>query len=94
MTDTQLSSVAQVRLAAPTQPVSTGVHVCVHGHFYQPPRENPYLEAVERQPGAAPFHDWNERILHECYRPNAFARILNDRGEVLHIVNNYEHISF
>ncbi|MEM6349576.1 MAG: DUF3536 domain-containing protein [Cyanobacteria bacterium P01_D01_bin.14] len=94
MTDTQLSSVAQVRLAAPTQPVSAGVHVCVHGHFYQPPRENPYLEAVERQPGAAPFHDWNERILHECYRPNAFARILNDRGEVLHIVNNYEHISF
>ncbi|MEO0540975.1 MAG: DUF3536 domain-containing protein [Cyanobacteria bacterium P01_A01_bin.105] len=94
MTNTHLSVVADARLMPPGQPISTGVHVCVHGHFYQPPRENPYLEAVERQPGAAPFHDWNERILHECYRPNAFARILNDRGEVLHVVNNYEHISF
>ncbi|MEO1591948.1 MAG: DUF3536 domain-containing protein [Cyanobacteria bacterium J06632_22] len=92
--DTHSTSVADVRHVLATQSVSTGVHVCVHGHFYQPPRENPYLEAVERQPSAAPFHDWNERILHECYRPNAFARILNDRGEVLHIVNNYEHISF
>ena len=94
MADTHLSSVAAVQPALSRPPVSTGVHVCVHGHFYQPPRENPYLEAVERQPSAAPFHDWNERILHECYRPNAFARILNDRGEVLHVVNNYEHISF
>jgi alpha-amylase/alpha-mannosidase (GH57 family) len=77
-----------------TDQVATAIYVCVHGHFYQPPRENPYLETVERQPSAAPFHDWNERILHECYRPNAFARIFNDRGEVLHIVNNYEQISF
>ncbi|MEO0458048.1 MAG: glycoside hydrolase, partial [Cyanobacteria bacterium P01_A01_bin.114] len=76
------------------QTVSTGVFVCIHGHFYQPPRENPYLESVERQPSAAPFHDWNERILYECYRPNAFARILSDQGEVLHIVNNYEYLSF
>ncbi|MEL7521654.1 MAG: DUF3536 domain-containing protein, partial [Cyanobacteria bacterium J06553_1] len=76
------------------QPVATGVHICVHGHFYQPPRENPALDVVGRQPSAAPFHDWNERILHESYRPNAFARILNDRGEVTRIVNNYEHISF
>lgn len=72
----------------------TGVYVTVHGHFYQPPRENPYLDAVERQPGAAPFHDWNERIHHECYRPNANARVLNDRGEVVGIVNNYEYLSF
>ena len=73
---------------------STGVYVTVHGHFYQPPRENPYLEAIERQPSAAPFHDWNERIHWECYRPNAFARVLNDRGEVVDIVNNYEYFSF
>lgn len=78
----------------PTQSVATGVYICVHGHFYQPPRENPSLDAVGRQSSAAPFHDWNERILHESYRPNAFARILNDQGEVASIVNNYEHISF
>ena len=73
---------------------ATGVCVAIHGHFYQPPRENPYLDAIERQPGAAPFHDWNERIYHECYRPNAFARICNDRGEVVGIANNYEYLSF
>jgi alpha-amylase/alpha-mannosidase (GH57 family) len=73
---------------------ATGVYVTIHGHFYQPPRENPYLDAIERQPGAAPFHDWNERIHNECYRPNAFARVLNDRGEVAGIVNNYEYLSF
>jgi alpha-amylase/alpha-mannosidase (GH57 family) len=73
---------------------ATGVYVTVHGHFYQPPRENPYLDAIERQPSAAPFHDWNERIHWECYRPNAFARVLNDRGEVTGIVNNYEYLSF
>jgi alpha-amylase/alpha-mannosidase (GH57 family) len=71
-----------------------GVYVTVHGHFYQPPRENPYLDAIERQPSAAPFHDWNERINWECYRPNAFARVLNDRGEVVGITNNYEYMSF
>lgn len=73
---------------------ATGVCVTVHGHFYQPPRENPYLDAIERQGSAHPFHDWNERIDKECYRPNAFARILNDRGEVTGIVNNYEYLSF
>jgi alpha-amylase/alpha-mannosidase (GH57 family) len=73
---------------------STGVYVTVHGHFYQPPRENPYLDAIERQPSATPFHDWNERIHWECYRPNAFARVLNDRGEVLSILNNFEYLSF
>jgi alpha-amylase/alpha-mannosidase (GH57 family) len=71
-----------------------GVYVTVHGHFYQPPRENPYLDAVERQSGAAPFHDWNERIHHECYRPNAFARVLDEWGDVVGIVNNYEYLSF
>ncbi|MGF2036794.1 MAG: DUF3536 domain-containing protein [Nostoc sp. CmiVER01] len=73
---------------------ANGVYVTVHGHFYQPPRENPYLDAIERQPSAAPFHDWNERIHWECYRPNAFARVLNDQGEVVGIVNNYEYFSF
>lgn len=73
---------------------ATGVYVTVHGHFYQPPRENPYLDAIERQPGAAPCHDWNEKILFECYRPNAFSRILNDRGEVVSITNNFAYLSF
>lgn len=72
----------------------SGVYITVHGHFYQPPRENPYLNTIERQPSAYPFHNWNERIYHECYRPNAFARILNDHGEVVDIVNNFEYLSF
>lgn len=74
--------------------IATGIYVTVHGHFYQPPRENPYLDAIERQPSASPFHDWNERIHHECYRPNAFARVLNDQGELLGIINNFEYLSF
>ncbi len=73
---------------------ATGVYVTVHGHFYQPPRENAYLDTIERQPSAEPYHDWNERIHYECYRPNAFARVLNDRAEVIGIVNNYEYLSF
>ena len=44
-------------------------HVCVHGHFYQPPRENPWTGAVDREISAAPFHDWNSRIVEECYGP-------------------------
>ncbi|MCG9893247.1 MAG: DUF3536 domain-containing protein [Thermosynechococcaceae cyanobacterium MS004] len=74
--------------------IAQGVYVTLHGHFYQPPRENPYLDAIERQPSAAPFHNWNERIYHECYRPNAFARILNEAGEVVEVVNNFEYLSF
>lgn len=73
---------------------ATGIYVTVHGHFYQPPRENPYLNAIERQPSASPYHDWNERIHYECYRPNAFARVLTDQGDLLGIVNNYEYLSF
>ena len=68
--------------------------VCIHGHFYQPPRENPWLEAVEPQSSAAPFHDWNERVTHECYRPNSSARILDPDGFIVRIVNNYESMSF
>ena len=65
-----------------------------HGHFYQPPRENPWLGVVERQDSARPYHDWNERIAAECYTPNAFARILDDSGLIIGIVNNYELMSF
>ncbi len=66
----------------------------IHGHFYQPPRENPWTELVEREPGASPFHDWNERIHAECYRPNAFSRISDTHGRVERVVNNYARFSF
>lgn len=69
-------------------------YVCFHGHFYQPPRDSPWLEIVEEQPSARPAHDWNERVTSECYRPNAHARILDGEGNVERIVDNYEHISF
>jgi alpha-amylase/alpha-mannosidase (GH57 family) len=69
-------------------------YVCIHGHFYQPPRENPWLEAIESQPSAYPYHDWNERITAECYAPNAFARILDGDNRIVSIVNNYSSISF
>ena len=68
--------------------------VCVHGHFYQPPRENPWLETVETQDTAAPYHDWNERVCAECYAPNGAARIQNSKNEITRIVNNYARISF
>ncbi len=69
-------------------------YVCIHGHFYQPPRENPWLEAIELQDSAFPYHDWNERITAECYAPNATARMLDDEKRIEDIVNNYEKISF
>ncbi len=68
--------------------------ICIHAHFYQPPRENPWLEAVERQESAYPYHDWNERITAECYAPNCASRILDDRSYICQIVNNYGRISF
>ena len=69
-------------------------YVCVHGHFYQPPRENPWLDAIDVQPSAAPYHDWNARIAAECYAPNTAARILDERGRIRAIINNYARISF
>jgi alpha-amylase/alpha-mannosidase (GH57 family) len=66
----------------------------IHGHFYQPPRDNPWTGVVEVEPGAAPFHDWNERIHAECYQPNAGARIVDPATGRELIVNNYAHISF
>ena len=69
-------------------------YVCVHGHFYQPPRENPWLEAIEPQDSAAPYHDWNARISAECYEPNTASRILDDEDWIISITNNYSRISF
>jgi alpha-amylase/alpha-mannosidase (GH57 family) len=69
-------------------------YVCIHGHFYQPPRENPWLEEVELQDSAYPFHDWNTRINEECYRQNAASRILGPDRKIIDIVNNYSNISF
>ncbi len=68
--------------------------ICVHGHFYQPPRENAWLEKVEYQDSAAPYHDWNERISRECYGPNGASRILSDERRIVDIVNNYAKMSF
>ena len=72
----------------------TGTALVLHGHFYQPPREDPWTGIVPEQPGAAPFHDWNERITAECYRPNGWARILGDHGRIVAIVDNYRRLSF
>ena len=69
-------------------------YICIHGHFYQPPRENPWLEMVEIQESAAPWHDWNARISAECYSRNAASRILNDQGFIRKICNNYSRMSF
>ncbi|HYZ87366.1 MAG TPA: DUF3536 domain-containing protein [Bryobacteraceae bacterium] len=69
-------------------------YLCIHGHFYQPPRENPWLEAIELQDSAYPYHDWNERITAECYAPNAATRIMGPQGRIERIVNNYSRISF
>ncbi|MCX6572828.1 MAG: DUF3536 domain-containing protein, partial [Candidatus Aminicenantes bacterium] len=68
--------------------------ICIHGHFYQPPRANAWLEEIEVQDSAAPYHDWNERVSAECYAPNSAARILGARDRIVDIVNNYASISF
>jgi alpha-amylase/alpha-mannosidase (GH57 family) len=80
--------------SAKPQSTPANRYVCVHGHFYQPPRENPWLEAVEVQDSAAPYHDWNERICAECYAPNGASRITNQKNEIVRIVNNYSRMSF
>jgi len=68
--------------------------ICIHGHFYQPPRENPWTEEVETQGSAQPYHDWNERITAECYAPNSAARIFDSQARIVQLVNNYSKISF
>ncbi len=69
-------------------------YICIHGHFYQPPRENPWLESIELQDTAYPYHDWNERITNECYERNSASRILSDDKYIINIQNNYSNISF
>src|SRR4051794_41129000 len=69
-------------------------YLCIHCHFYQPPRENPWLEEIELQDSAYPYHDWNERVTAECYAPNTAARILDGAKRISQIVNNYSQISF
>ena len=73
---------------------TTEKFLTIHGHFYQPPRENPWLEAIELQDSAFPFHDWNERICKECYNPNSVSRIVDNKNQILDIVNNYQYMSF
>ena len=82
------------RRGSEARSVNENRYLCIHGHFYQPPRENPWLEAIELQDSAAPYHDWNERITAECYAPNSAARILDLEGRIAKIVNNYSGISF
>jgi alpha-amylase/alpha-mannosidase (GH57 family) len=79
------------QLSAKTGPLG---YVVIHGHFYQPPRENPWIEQIEVETSAAPYHDWNARINAECYSPNAAARVYDGQHRILDIINNYEHISF
>ncbi|MCL5125847.1 MAG: DUF3536 domain-containing protein [Deltaproteobacteria bacterium] len=69
-------------------------YICVHGHFYQPPRENPWLEAIELQDSAYPYHDWNEKITAQCYSPNANSRLLNGEARIVELINNYSKMSF
>ncbi|MCR5379245.1 MAG: DUF3536 domain-containing protein [Fibrobacter sp.] len=70
------------------------LYFTIHGHFYQPPRENPWTGVIENQPSARPFHDWNDRIASECYSPNSASRILSPHGKIVDIVNNYDYMSF
>jgi len=69
-------------------------YICIHGHFYQPPRENAWLEEVETQKSAYPYHDWNCRITDECYARNSASRILDKEKNIIDIVDNYSRISF
>lgn len=69
-------------------------YLAIHGHFYQPPRENPWLDTIEIQDSANPCHDWNERVAKECYTPNSVSKIVTQNNRILDIVNNYSYISF
>lgn len=69
-------------------------YVIIHGHFYQPPREDPWTGRIDRQDSAFPWHDWNERINEECYAANSDARLLDSYGQIKRIVNNYTRLSF
>ena len=73
---------------------SNRTQLILHGHFYQPPRENPYTGIIDKQTSAAPFDNWNERICHECYGANAFSRYLGPDGRIQSLTNNYSYLSF
>lgn len=72
----------------------TDRYLCIHGHFYQPPREDPWLGAVLPEGSAAPQRDWNARITRESYAPLSRARLLDAQGRIRTLVNAYEFISF
>src|SRR3569833_4302372 len=82
------------RVRGTIEGVTSSKWVCIHGHFYQPPRENPWREAIEPQPSAHPYRDWNERITAECYRPNLAARVVDNHNQIIRIVDNYQRMSF
>ncbi|MGA2131770.1 MAG: hypothetical protein ABSH50_05715 [Bryobacteraceae bacterium] len=69
-------------------------YICIHNHFYHPPRENPWLEAIELQDSAYPYHDWNEKVTAECHAPNSASRILDSENRIVDVVNNYALVSF
>jgi len=75
-------------------PNKTNKNICLHAHFYQPPRENPWTGQVEGHPSAKPFSNWNERIAEESYIPNSHVPIFSEKGEFSEVINNYEYISF
>jgi alpha-amylase/alpha-mannosidase (GH57 family) len=89
-----MTSSMTAKKSTPKPSPSSNRYLLVHGHFYQPPRENPWLETIELQDSAAPFHDWNERITAECYAPNGASRITNADHQIIRIVNNYARMSF
>ena len=66
----------------------------LHGHFYQPPRENPFTGVIPKQPSASPYEDWNERIYHDCYNANVHSRYLSAERRVISITNNFSYISY
>ncbi len=72
----------------------TDKYLCIHGHFYQPPRENPWTDIIYAQKSASPYHDWNERVTRECYGPNTRSRLHGENGYISRLVNNFELISF
>ena len=69
-------------------------YICIHAHFYQPPRENPWTQEIEIQESAEPYKNWNKRVTEECYSPNASARILDKDSRIKKIINNYLQENF
>ena len=70
------------------------IYLVLHGHFYQPPRENPWTQVIPSQESAKPYHDWNDRIMAECYKPNTRSRALDEQGRILDLLNNFAFLNF